>query len=46
MTVGKNKVAAAGRVAKFLYDNRKAEIALITAVVALIGQIVQAATGR
>jgi hypothetical protein len=33
-------------VAKVLYDNRKAEIALVVAVVALVREIVQAATGH
>lgn len=46
MKVGKDKVAAAGRVAKFLWDNRKAEVALVTAIVALVGQIVEVATGH
>jgi hypothetical protein len=46
MKVSKARVATAGRVAKFLYDNRKAEIALVTSVVALVGQIVEVATGH
>ena len=46
MKVGKEKVAAAGRVAKFAWQNRKAEIALATAVVALAREVVQAATGH
>lgn len=33
-------------VAKFLWANRKAEIALATAFIALAREIVQAATGR
>ena len=35
-----------GAVAKVLWDNRKAEIALVVAAVALVRQIVQAATGH
>lgn len=33
-------------VARFLYTNRKAELALVTALVALAREIVQAATGH
>lgn len=34
------------RVAKFVYQNRKSELALAAAVIALTREIVQAATGH
>ena len=37
---------AALRVAKFLWENRKAEIALVLSAIALAREIVQAATGH
>jgi hypothetical protein len=40
------KLTAAARVAKFVYSNRKAELALVLAVVSLAREIVQAATGH
>ena len=46
MKLPKEKVAAAGRVAKFVWENRKAELALAAAVLALAREIVQAATGH
>ena len=34
------------RAGKFIYQNRKAELALAAAVIALVREIVQAATGH
>ena len=42
----KAKATRAAEVAKFLWQNKKAEIALATALVALVRQIVQIATGH
>lgn len=44
--MSKAKLRAALPVAKVLWQNRKAELALATAVAALVREVVQAATGH
>lgn len=39
-------VKTLGGLAKFLYQNRKAEVALAAAVIALLREAIQAATGH
>ena len=46
MKLTTSKLAPYMRAAKFLYQNRKVEIALLTAVIALGREVVQAATGH